>query len=329
VLALLQAAFGSWPGRRVAAHDKPERFFRWKHETNPHGPSFIVLAQDGERLVGVRAYMSWPLVVGGSDVGAVQAVDLATHPDYRGQGVSSRLTEHAIGTLRATKAFALGLPNDMSRSLSRKVGWQPVGKLPVWVRVRRPLRVLRRARSIRAVGRSLAVPSVDAPAAVGCLADAAAVAELLDDSREAGARFATNGGVEYLRWRYEPLLSDYRAVVEERGGALSGLAIFGLRQRGELWEATVCELLVRPGDARTAARLLRQIAQAAPADYLAAVPAAGSTQARMLARTGFVPSPAGARSLGVTTYREGIQPDPRERSSWALSFGDLERLELC
>ncbi|MBA3264246.1 MAG: GNAT family N-acetyltransferase, partial [Thermoleophilaceae bacterium] len=162
ILELLQAAFGTWPGRRVASHDRPEQFFRWKHRTNPQGPSFIVVADAGGRLIGMRAYMMWPLVAGGNAVGAVQAVDLATHPDYRGEGVNSRLAERAIRTLSETKGFALGLPNDMSRSLSRKVGWQPIGKLPVWVRVRRPLRVLRRARAIRSVGRSLAVPSVDA-----------------------------------------------------------------------------------------------------------------------------------------------------------------------
>jgi GNAT superfamily N-acetyltransferase len=329
VLALLQAAFGSWPGRRVAAHDRPERFFHWKHLENPHGRSFIVLADTGERLIGMRAYMMWPLMAGGEAVGAVQSVDLATHPDYRGQGVNSKLTERAMALLSETKSFALGLPNEMSRSMSRKVGWHPVGKLPVWVRVRRPLRVLHRARAIRAVGRSLALPSVDAAPAAEWLADGASPAELLADARPNGARLATDAGVDYLRWRYEPLLGDYRVVVEEEGGRLSGLAIFGLRQRGELWEGTVCELLVRPGDHRTAARLMRQIVGAAPVDYLAALPAAGSGQTRLLARAGFVPAPSGARSLGVTLYRPGVAPDPRERNSWSLSFGDLERLELC
>jgi hypothetical protein len=118
-------------------------------------------------------------------------------------------------------------------------------------------------------------------------------------------------------------------VVEEEAGRLTGMAIFGLRQRGELWEGSVCELLVRPGDHRTVARLLAQVVRAAPVDYLAAVPVAGSGQARMLARAGFIRSPAGARALGVSPYRDAISPDPRRRDSWSLSFGDLERLELC
>jgi GNAT superfamily N-acetyltransferase len=329
VLALLRAAFGDWPGPRVAAHDRPGDFFRWKHERNPHGPSFIVLAQADGRVAAMRAYMPWPLVAGGERASAVHTVDLATHPDYRGRGVSSQLSRHAIGILSQTKLFALGLPNDMSTSQSRRTGWRPVGKLPVWVRVRRPVRVLRRARSLRSVGRSLAVPSVEAEPVADCLVDAAAVAELMNDSRPDGPRFATDLDVPYLRWRYEPLLGDYRAVAEHEGGRLSGLAIFALRRRGELWEGSVCELLVRPGDHRTAARLLRQVARAAPLDYLAAVPAAGSSQAGILRRAGFVPSPTGGRALGVTLYSERVTPDPRQRGSWALSFGDLERLDLC
>jgi GNAT superfamily N-acetyltransferase len=329
-IALLRAAFRDWPGRRVAAHARPEDFFRWKHERNPHGPSWILVAEVDGRLAAMRAYMPWPLLVdGGQRVSAVHTVDVATDPDFRGQGISSKLSRDAIDLLRDTKSFAFGQPNDMSTSQSLRVGWQPVGRLPVWVRVRRPLRVFRRARSLKAKGRSLAVPSVEAHVAADCLVDADGLTGLLADARGDGARLATDAGLDYLRWRYEPLLGDYRAVTEFNGGRLSGLAIFALRQRGELWEGSVCELFVRPGDRRTTARLLRQITAAAPLDYLVAVPPAGSALSRTLSRAGFVPSPAGGRSLGVTPYHEDLAPNPRRLDSWSLSFGDLERLDLC
>lgn len=326
---LLQAAFSGWPGPRVAARDRPEELFRWKHEANPRGRSFIGLAEADGRLAAMRAYMAWPLTANGTRVSAVHTVDIATHPDYQGRGLSSNLAAWCMDRLRVTHGFGLGLPNDMSRSLSHKVGWQPVAKLPVWVRMRRPLRVLRRARSLRSAGGALAVPSVDAALVADCLADSEAVTELLRATPVSHSQFTTAVDAGYLRWRYEPLLADYRAVVEHDGGRLAGLAIFALRRRGELWEASVCELLVRPGDGRTTARLMRQIAAAAPVDYLAAVPRAGCGQAGLLRRAGFVPSPAGGRALGVTIYQDGVSPDPRERGSWSLSFGDLERLQLC
>ena len=213
VLGLLEAAFGDWPGRRVAAHGRPEELFRWKHERNPHGASQIFLAEAGGRPIGMRAYMPWPLDVDGRRVDAVHTVDIATHPGHRGGGVNSELADHAVAALRETKQFALGLPNDSSASISSKSSdGRRAGRLPVWVRVRRPLRVARRLGALRSVGRSLAVPSVEAPLAAGILAAGDAVAELLHQPRPSGPHLATLTGVDYLRWRYEPLLGDYRAV---------------------------------------------------------------------------------------------------------------------
>ena len=48
-----------------------------------------------------------------------------------------------------------------------------------------------------------------------------------------------------------------------------------------------------------------------------------------LARAGFVPAPTGARTLGVTPYHETIEPDPTTLDAWSLTYGDLERLDLC
>jgi GNAT superfamily N-acetyltransferase len=312
-IELLRTAFGDWPGPRVLAHDRPAEFFRWKHETNPQGASFIVLAEEDGRLIGMRAYMPWLLTADGAPTGAVQGVDLATHPDARGRGINSQLQRHAMDTLRDSTAFSLGMPNDMSKSQSRKAGWRPMGRLPVWVGLRRPLSVARGARALRAPSAG-APPAVEAATAESVLAQADWAAELPRAARAKEGRFSTVSDLAYLRWRYQPVLADYRAIAEP--GA--GLAIFRLRRRGKLCEATICELLAADGG--TAARLLREVARAAPFDYLVA--------AAPLARAGLIRSPLGGPQLGVTLYREHVDPDPVRRSSWALSMGDIERLEL-
>jgi hypothetical protein len=66
---------------------------------------------------------------------------------------------------------------------------------------------------------------------------------------------------------------------------------------------------------------MSEVAAAAPFDYL--------TTAAPLARARLIRSPIGGRLLGVTPYRDGIEPDPTRKRSWALSLGDLERLDLC
>jgi GNAT superfamily N-acetyltransferase len=310
-LDLLHSAFPDWPGPRVLAHDRPAEFFRWKHETNPQGASFIVLAEEDGRVIGMRAYMPWPLTAGGVATGAVQSVDLATHPDARGRGVNTQLQRHAMATLRDTTAFSIGMPNEMSRSQSRKAGWRPIGRLPVWVRIQRPLALARQVRGIRRPSDG-AAPTVDAPTAHSVLAQADWAAELPRVVHADQKRFSTAIDLDYLRWRYQPVLADYRAIAHEN----AGLAIFRLRRRGSLNEAAVCELLAP--DRGTAARLLRAVADSAPFDYLVA----GAPS------KGLVRSPLGGPMLGVTPYRDTIEPDPAQRRSWALTLGELERIEL-
>jgi GNAT superfamily N-acetyltransferase len=314
VLELLDASLGGGPaGRR-----SPE-LFRWKHLDNPFGPSYLLLATASERLVGLRAFLRWRFLAGDRAVGAVRAVDTATHPDFQGMGIFTRLTLAAVDDLRDEVDLVFNTPNGKSGPGYLKMGWREVGRVPVRIRARRPLRVLR-GRSAGATGGQ--PPAVDAPAAAAVLERGPEVAGLL--AREpAPAGLATARDLGYLRWRYgaAPLL-DYRAVTEERDGRLAGLAIFRVRPRGGLWESTVAEVLAG-GDPAVARRLLRRVARAAPADHLTFAAPAGSAAARAATRAGFLPSPVGI-SMVANPLRPGIRPDPSRLGSWSLTLGDLE-----
>jgi hypothetical protein len=244
----------------------------------------------------------------------VRAVDTATHPEYQGRGVFSRLTRAALDALDGRVDLVFNTPNGKSGPGYLKLGWREVGKVPVTVRVRRPLRLLTARR-----GEPGEAPPVAAGPAAAALEDADAVAALLGREPAPGG-LATPRTVEYLRWRYgaAPLLG-YRAVAEERG---AGLALFRVRPRGGLWESTVAEVLAG-GDPATARRLLRRVAAAAPVDHLTLHAPAGSPLARAARRCGYLPSPAGIR-LVANPRTAGIDPDPTRLDAWALSLGDLE-----
>ena len=314
VLELLDASLGGGPAGR-----RPPEFFRWKHLDNPFGPSFMLLAATEEKLVGLRAFLRWRLVAGDRVVTAARAVDTATHPDFQGMGIFTKLTLAALDEVRGEVDLVFNTPNGKSGPGYLKMGWREVGRVPVRIRALRPLRVLRGRRGDAAAGQP---PTVAAPVAASVLERGQEVTRLL--ARDpAASGLATARDLGYLRWRYgaAPLLG-YRAVTEERGGELAGLAVFRVRPRGGLWETTVAEVLAG-GDPGVARRLLRRVAQAAAADHLTFSAPAGSAAARAATRAGFLPSPIGI-SLVANPLRPGIRPDPSELGSWSLSLGDLE-----
>jgi hypothetical protein len=330
LLALLQASFPRWPQQSVFAHDRPLEFFRWKHLANPAGPSLIMIGEAAGRIVAMRAYMPWPLMLGREPLGGRQGVDVATEAAYRGRGINSAVVRHQIGMFSGAPPMTLGLPNRMSKSQSTKFGHQEVKRVPLWIRVRRPLRVAGGVRRMRTREAARPLPPVEAPAAARALREAAGVEELLRDRGAAIGGYRTAHDLESLAWRYEGMLGDYRAIVESgEDGKAAGIAIFRLRRRrGALVELSVCELFVRPGDSATARTLLRRVGESAPADHVAAAAGPGLDRA-VLARAGFVRSSVGGTAFGLNVYGREMRPDPLSPEEWSLSLGDIERLQLC
>jgi GNAT superfamily N-acetyltransferase len=313
VLELLEASLGGGGGTRT--HD----FFAWKHLDNPFGRSFMLVAETDGRVIGLRAFMRWAFKAAGDDVRAVRAVDTATHPDYQGMGIFTKLTTAALEQLTDEAAFVFNTPNEKSKPGYLKMGWRVAGELPISVRVRRPMRFVRGIRGLRATTSGGEGGPVVNAARFSELALADGELEaLLRSTGRADERLTTAHTAASLRWRYgqSPHL-DYRAV-----GDADGLVIFRVRSRGSLWEATVAEVLVGERDAVAARSLLRDAARSAGVDHMTCLLPSGSAALKGARRAGFVRSPIGmtltARPL------QGSSPDPLDMRSWALSLGDVE-----
>jgi GNAT superfamily N-acetyltransferase len=322
VLDLLSSALGAGPtGARTAA------FFRWKHLENPFGKSFMLVAISDDIPVGFRSFMRWEFCCRGRTVRAVRAVDTATHPAHQGKGIFSHLTQDALTRLEPEVELVFNTPNPKSRRGYLKMGWQEVGQVPVAIRIVKPLRfalglspVVRRYLSDRLAG----MPPIGAETAASVLRDQVKVEELLNARDRQMQRFETRRTYDYLLWRYAtaPFL-DYRAVCEERGGRLEGIAIFRARSRGALHEATVTEMLVRRTSDRTVRRLLGRIAAISRSDHLTCSDSALGEHWFSSLKWGSFRSPGGI-GLVVNPLAGGVRPDPTLLDSWALTLGDLE-----
>jgi GNAT superfamily N-acetyltransferase len=311
VLDLLQAAMAGGPtGRRT-----PD-FFRWKHEHNPFGRSYALVAADGGQVVGFRTFMRWRFSAGDRTVEAVRAVDTATHPDHQGRGVFRQLTLAALEDLRSEADLVFNTPNGSSLPGYLKMGWQVVGTVPVRVR---PVRLWRFTRGVRHVSRGVppgSPPPSPLPAAADVLTDSPRVAELLATQRRDG-RLTTPRTLDYLRWRYADAPDlDYRALPVEHGNDLVGLGIGRLRRRGPLVEFALAETIVRAGDRRAFRRLLRAAARAG-GDYVATIAPAGVGQ-------GYLTVPRDGITLTANPLRPLPALSPASLGGWDLALGDLE-----
>jgi hypothetical protein len=316
---LLKSGLGEGPsGRR-----SPE-FFRWKHLENPFGASLLMVAELGDQIVGLRAFLRWGFVVGDRSLRAVRAVDTVTHVDHRGKGIFSTQTKAALDQLRADTHLVFNTPNTSSRPGYLKMGWQEVGRVPVWIRVKRPVAFARRLRSATSPATTPTREiDVRAPHARDVLGEGRRLGALLDDLERPDRRLATAYSPEYLVWRYGEAPLGYRATLIESGGRIDGLAIFRVRPRGELWESTIAEILVRPGDRRVARQLLHQVAASAPVDHLTCHFPAGSPQLAAARRGGFLRSPKGELVLTVRPLEDGLD-FLTHLDRWAVSAGTLE-----
>ncbi len=306
VLALLQASLGWVPDAQYG------RFFAWKHAQNPFGRSPAWVAVDGERIAGFRIFLRWEFERAGRISRAVRAVDTATHPDYQGQGIFSRLTLHAIEALRADGvAFVFNTPNDQSRPGYLKMGWQPVARLPVLFRPRSVGSLLAVARA-RVPAEKWSLPTDAGVPAIEALGDREGVADLLrQTAADDGLR--TRRTPEFMAWRYgfEPLA--YRVMLT--GDRLTdGIVVFRLRRRGAAVEAAVCDVIV-PDEQVPVSALLGRLLRESGADY--AVRIGG----RHVARAGSYPLPGQGPTLVWRNVSDTVMAHADE---WRLVLGDVE-----
>ncbi|ELY48948.1 GNAT family N-acetyltransferase [Natronolimnohabitans innermongolicus] len=126
---------------QVFDRERSAEWFRWRFEESPyvdHVP--IVVADDGGEIVGCRSFFPLEVRVGGADRLALQPCDTMVHPDYRGQGLFSRMNAVAVDRYTdGDPAFCFNFPNDNAKPGNRKHGWKEIGTFPVYYRPQDPI----------------------------------------------------------------------------------------------------------------------------------------------------------------------------------------------
>jgi GNAT superfamily N-acetyltransferase len=114
-------------------------WFDWKYEKNPyvdHVPMIVALNEG--TVIGARPLFALPLVINGEQDIALQPGDAMVHPEYRRQGLFSRMMEQMVEKYSESCPFYFSFPNSLSEPAHIKHGSQIVSKRSSYYRIENP-----------------------------------------------------------------------------------------------------------------------------------------------------------------------------------------------
>jgi len=107
--------------------------------------SIRVVALDGEKVVGLQAFFYWPYSRDGISYNSYQSGNSIVHPDYRGQGIFSKLLKYIdeiSGEFNID--FLVGFPVEASKNSFLRKGWSNLFDLEWFVKPISILSLLKR-----------------------------------------------------------------------------------------------------------------------------------------------------------------------------------------
>lgn len=298
ILKVLKASLGETSSK------KTEEVWRYKHITNPFGESLVLVAEEKDEIIGVRAFMRWKWQKGEKIYSAFRAVDTATHPDHQGKGIFKKLTLRAleIGKERGDH-FVFNTPNAQSKPGYLKMGWKEVGKLKIHLVLVSPLHWGNKNFSS---GNPVDISETANPS-------------MLDSwniKLKKNGKLFTPKTSEYLAWRYgNNPLQEYRVF------AGKNLFIAGyIKQQSRFKELRISELVFSPDTSKKMIKkTIRSWAKEAGVHFISIqIPGDKSIFLRKITGN-FGPV------LTFKLIHETIKEDKfLNLNSWSYSLGDLE-----
>jgi GNAT superfamily N-acetyltransferase len=270
------------------------QFWLWKHQQNPFGKSPTLVAYHHDKLVGLRTFLRWHFLYKGKVLQAYRAVDTATHPDYRGQGLFRKLTLQLIREL-ATEgpSFLFNTPNKQSKPGYIKMGWQELGRTNLYVKFMPFHWMTNRLGSHH-------WPTQSAPWST--------------EIEEAWNRVApgyflqfnelivTNCSAAYLKWRYFSQSElNYHYQIENEGSATC-MILYRLKASGRLKELRITDMFVDQSSLKLLSQCIEKASHAHRPDIITVL---RDNKGAIKLPFGFI----GVSKLGLDiTYREINDP---------------------
>ena len=263
LLALFQQAFG---------FSMPQEYWRWKYLLNPASSpaSELIVAEDTDVLVGARPFFMAGFMWGNQKLTAAEHSDTMVHPQYRNQGIFSRMGQLSAEHIKAAGVdLSFGFPGAMSRPGFMRQGYRKVTAVDNMLKVIDAPSLIARRLNYRLMGVALRrgydrksparLPPVETPFAVETLDVYHQALDGLDTLRQR-AVIDLERSAAYLRWRFDSHpLRKYKYVLAKLDGVLWGCAVINLPQQSDKDRSGILvDYAIKDGDAACLRAVLRR-----------------------------------------------------------------------
>jgi len=121
----------SWNGQNIS-EEKKNKKFEWRYEESPYTDiPYSHIALDGEKIVGHRILVPQRYRIGENDFLFGIPTDSLVHPDYRRQGIFSKIVDFSRKELAQSSEMELIMSLSASKAATKayiKYGYIPVGR---------------------------------------------------------------------------------------------------------------------------------------------------------------------------------------------------------
>jgi GNAT superfamily N-acetyltransferase len=296
---------------------KSAALWAWKHEENPFGSSYVLLAEENEELIGLRAFMQWEWHWNEKKYKTIRAVDTATHPGHQGKGIFKKLTLEQLERCKKDQIrFVFNTPNSQSMPGYLKMGWNIQGKMPLKIRVLRPLTTAFRLVMKSTPAEQAMEPTNNWDSLTDRFASLRAISP---------AGLHTPYSVSYIRWRYalNPLF-PYSFISDDKNYIL----IYRIKEHSRFSELRITDFFLFNKNAnikKDIAKKIKSISRKSTADFLTISGRQLIAYKDHLPGFGFIP----IRNAGPSITLRNLTADDEfgtlmDMNNWSYSMGDLE-----
>lgn len=233
ILQLLNRVFA---GQQRSAFIRDNNYWKWKYLDNPFGNALITVAEYHNKIIGVDSLLPWEFKIRNSVLKALQPCESAVDSEHRSKRIFTKMRMHGVEIASEKNAhFIYNFPNKNSLITNLSLGWHYMGKIPWWVKVLKPIRIINETLS-----KEKAIPMrIDGPYSV----DAAVLDQTAYEDSNFDGYVKSNRIQGFHKWRYSNHPIRSYGMVQYKSNKKSTTAIFTVNQNGTNREMIIVDLI--------------------------------------------------------------------------------------